>query len=141
MNEGESKDIPEPPRSGAVDEYSSPAAFARLAERFEALRTLPSGERAAALSALADADPGITTALRALLAQHDDDPDELASPEQLFAPDDVADALRQAGSAPATPRARRSAIMRGRELTGAQSARRRAAGAAQTDQAGGSRAG
>jgi len=104
VNEGESKDIPEPPRSGAVDEYSSPAAFARLAERFEALRTLPSGERAAALSALADADPGITTALRALLAQHDDDPDELASPEQLFAPDDVADALRQAGSAPATPK-------------------------------------
>ncbi|MEZ6037366.1 MAG: tetratricopeptide repeat protein [Planctomycetota bacterium] len=77
----------------SAEQYSSPDQFARLAAAFEQLRPLPSVERERRLEALAVLEPGITTALRALFAQHDDDPDVLAAPERAFAHDELAAAL------------------------------------------------
>lgn len=43
---------------------------------------------------LEQSDPGITTQLRALLEQHDEDPDALAAPDRAFEATVVADAIR-----------------------------------------------
>ncbi|MCB9877465.1 MAG: serine/threonine protein kinase [Planctomycetes bacterium] len=91
------------PSGSAPDEsaaqYSSPDQFARLAAAFERLRPLPSLERERRLEALAVLEPGITTALRALFAQHDDDPEALAAPERAFDHDELAAALADAAPA------------------------------------------
>ena len=83
---------PQPPRS--EPQYSSPDAFARLAETFESLRVLAPDAREQQLQQLEARDPGITTTLRSLLAQHDEDPDALAAPDRAFAPTVVAEAIR-----------------------------------------------
>ena len=83
---------PQPPRS--EPQYSSPGTFARLAETFECLRVLDPGAREQRLQQLEASDPGITTTLRSLLAQHDEDPDALAAPDRAFAPTVVAEAIR-----------------------------------------------
>ena len=88
---------------GATNDYSSPDGFARLAGEFEALRELPPDEREARLARLAVRDPALAVELRALLAHHRDDPDELATPERAFAPTEVEHALRHVGAAPGVP--------------------------------------
>lgn len=95
---------PQQPRAASPEpsHEHSPDNFARLAEHFEALRALPTTEREQSLQTLAQHDPGITTALRALLAQHDDDPDALAAPDRAFAPTMVANAIMDIGL-PALP--------------------------------------
>ncbi len=84
-------------------QYSGNGGFGRLAAEFDQLRSLSQAERERALAGLAVKEPGLTTLLRKLLAQHSDDPDELAAPDRLFAPGLIADALAAADSPLAPP--------------------------------------
>ncbi|MBK8100319.1 MAG: serine/threonine protein kinase [Planctomycetes bacterium] len=79
MSLGQRHESAEPERGPDAD-HSRPAGFDRLAAEFERLRRLPAGERGAALAAVALGDAALATALAPLLAQHDDDPDQLATP-------------------------------------------------------------
>lgn len=74
---------------------SSQDSFGLLASRFEALRKLPAAQREQALATLEREDPGLTTMLRRLFAQHSDDPDELAAPDKAFAAEELASAAAQ----------------------------------------------
>jgi len=84
---------PQQPRS--EPDQAATDDFARLAATFESMRVLDADQREAALQELEQRDPDLTKAVRSLLAQHVEDPDELAAPDRAFAPDIVADAIRE----------------------------------------------
>lgn len=84
---------PQQPRS--EQDQAATDNFARLAATFESLRVLSADQRQAALQELEQRDPDLTKAVRSLLAQHVEDPDELAAPDLAFAPEIVADAIRE----------------------------------------------
>jgi serine/threonine-protein kinase len=79
MNLGQRQEPDRPERQRAAD-HNRAVDFDRLASEFDRLRRLPAAERAAAIAVLTRDDAAFAAALLPLLAQHDDDPEQLATP-------------------------------------------------------------